>query len=128
MKINEKLLENINQRINNVKAKKLWENANPSEPISSVTRINLNNANYKYYEIIYRGSTSSSSLERLSTGRIPKGNGTRISMIYSVSNGEARVRERIITYINDMTLEIATNSGIDGDTVCIPIIILGYNE
>lgn len=128
MKINEKLLENINQKINNVKAKKLWENANPSEPISSVTRINLNNANYKYYEIIYRGSTNSSSLERLSTGRIPKGNGTRISMIYSVGAGEARVRERIITYINDMTLEIATNSGIDGDTVCIPIIILGYNE
>ena len=128
MKINEKLLENINQRINNVKAKKLWENANPSEPISSVTRINLNNANYKYYEIIYRGSTNSSSLERLSTGRIPKGNGTRISMIYSVSAGEARVRERIITYINDTTFEIATNSGIDGDTVCIPIMILGYNE
>lgn len=128
MKINEKLLENINQRINNVKAKKLWENANPSEPISSATRINLNNANYKYYEIIYRGSTSSSNLERLSTGRIPKGNGTRISMIYSVRDGEARVRERIITYINDTTLEIAPNVGADGDTVCIPIMILGYNE
>ena len=128
MKINEKLLENINQRINSVKTKKLWENANPSEAISSAIRINLNNANYKYYEIIYRGSTSSSSLERLSTGRIPKGNGTRISMIYSTGGGEARVRERIITYINDTTFEISTNSGADGDTVCIPIIILGYNE
>ncbi len=128
MKINEKLLENINQRINNVKAKKLWENANPSEAISSPKRINLNNANYKYYEIIYRGSTSSSNLERLSTGRIPKGNSTRISMIYSVSNGEARVRERIITYINDTTLEIGINSGADGNTVCIPMMILGYNE
>lgn len=128
MKINEKLLENINQKIDSVKAKKLWENANPSEAISSTTRINLNNANYKYYEIIYRGSTSSSSLERLSTGRIPKGNGTRISMIYSVGSGDARVRERFITYINDTTLEIAPNVGADGDTVCIPIMILGYNE
>lgn len=128
MQLNDKLLKEFNKKIKNLEIQKLWENANPSEPISSATRINLNNANYKYYEIIYRGSTSSSSLERLSTGRIPKGNGTRISMIYSVSAGEARVRERIITYINDMTLEISTNSGTDGDTVCIPIIILGYNE
>lgn len=128
MQLNDKLLKEFNKKIKNLEIQKLWENANPSEPISSATRINLNNANYKYYEIIYRGSTSSSSLERLSTGRIPKGNGTRISMIYSVSAGEARVRERIITYINDTTLEIATNVGTDGDTVCIPIIILGYNE
>lgn len=127
MQLNDKLLKEFNKKIKNLEIQKLWENANPSEPISSATRINLNNANYKYYEIIYRGSTSSSSLERLSTGRIPKGNGTRISMIYSVSAGEARVRERIITYINDTTLEIAPNVGADGDTVCIPIMILGYN-
>lgn len=128
MQLNDKLLKEFNKKIKNLEIQKLWENANPSEPISSDTRINLNNANYKYYEIIYRGSTSSSSLERLSTGRIPKGNGTRISMIYSIGGGEARVRERIITYINDTTLEIAPNVGADGDTVCIPIIILGYNE
>lgn len=128
MQLNDKLLKEFNKKIKNLEIQKLWENANPSEAISSAIRINLNNANYKYYEIIYRGSTSSSSLERLSTGRIPKGNGTRISMIYSVGNGEARVRERIITYINDTTLEIAPNVGVDGDTVCIPIMILGYNE
>ncbi len=128
MQLNDKLLKEFNKKIKNLEIQKLWENANPSEAISSAIRINLNNANYKYYEIIYRGSTSSSSLERLSTGRIPKGNGTRISMIYSVGDGEARVRERIITYINDTTLEIAPNVGADGDTVCIPIMILGYNE
>lgn len=128
MQLNDKLLKEFNKKIKNLEIQKLWENANPSEAISSAIRINLNNANYKYYEIIYRGSTSSSSLERLSTGRIPKGNGTRISMIYSTGGGEARVRERIITYINDTTFEISTNSGADGDTVCIPIIILGYNE
>lgn len=128
MQLNDKLLKEFNKKIKNLEIQKLWENANPSEAISSATRINLNNSNYKYYEIIYRGSTNSSSLERLSTGRIPKGNGTRISMIYSVGGGDARVRERIITYINDTTFEISTNSGADGDTVCIPIIILGYNE
>ncbi|MDO5003365.1 MAG: hypothetical protein Q4E39_03960 [bacterium] len=132
MQINEKLipkLKNIDvntQNISNITGKILWTNPDPTKSITSNTNITLSSSNYDFYEVIYRGSIDPNNNERLSTGRIPKGNSTRIFQTYQSSTGNVAVRDRKITFVDDTTLSVGTGLANDPDNTCIPYYIIGY--
>lgn len=103
----------------------LWENPNPLSPISSATTITLSTDEYDCYEVIYNTSYTSSMTTYMSTGRIPKGLGTRLQMSYW--NGSNIVlRDREIKYLSDTSFQISQSMAQDGDYVCRPMYIIGY--
>ena len=125
--INDKLLVNVSNKIKSASGIVDWKNNNQSNTELETIKINLDTSDYDYYEIIYRGSMSSDSSERLSTGKIPRGCGTRLFMTYA-SGDTCRIRERVVSFISDTTLKIGQNLGVDGNSTCIPILVLLYKE
>ena len=103
----------------------LWENPNPLSPISSATTITLSTDEYDCYEVIYNTSYTSSMTTYMSTGRIPKGLGTRLQMSYW-SGSNIVLRDREIKYLSDTSLQISQSMAQDGDYVCRPMYIIGY--
>ena len=108
----------------------LWTNSNPTSDIANATNFNLSSSNYNYYEIIYNLSTSGTNIS-ITTGKIPKGKGTILSVVTSGATSFSG-SQRNITYTNDTTLSSGqpysfnnTSRTIDA-SVLIPIIILGY--
>lgn len=125
--INDKLLVNVSNKIKSASGIVGWKNNNQSNTELETIKINLDTSDYDYYEIIYRGSMSNDSSERLSTGKIPKGCGTRLYMIYAAGDS-CRVRERIVSVTSDTILTVGSNLGVDGNSVCVPIMVLLYKE
>ncbi len=125
--INDKLLLNVHKKIREASGKIGWKNKNQLDKAIENFEITLETSDYDYYEIIYRGSMSSDSSERLSTGKIPRGCGTRLFMTYA-SGDTCRIRERVVSFISDTTLKIGPNLGVDGNSTCIPILVLLYKE
>ena len=125
--INDKLLLNVHKKIMEASGKVGWENKNQLDKAIENFEITLETSDYDYYEIIYRGSMSSDSSERLSTGKIPIGCGTRLFMTYA-SGDTCRIRERVVSFISNTALKIGPNLGVDGNSTCIPILVLLYKE
>ena len=131
MKINEKLIPKLKdidvntQNISNITGKILWTNPNP-QAISTATTITLNSSDYDMYEIMYSYSANISSNTLLSTGRIKKGNNTRLQFSYA-GNGSVQLRDREITCVSDTSLTIGVNIGTDTlANTLIPRYIIGY--
>jgi len=116
-------------KLNDLFGKILWKNNSPSSNfVNSV--ITLNSDDYDEYEIIY-SSTNSDTMVK-STGRIPKGYSTTLSMSFGTGSAGPYIRFRHCTYEGITKLHftegvVAYNSTRPVDnTVCIPLYVIGY--
>lgn len=111
--------------LSGVKGFLLWTNPNPTSSMPTTTNITLSTSDYDLYEVIYAPGVSASYDMLMSTGTVKKGYGARLQFCYW-ANSTCMLRDRNISYVNDTTLTIGTNIGIDGDYPCRPMYIIGY--
>lgn len=124
--INQNIVDSLNDRIN-----VLWQNSNPISEFPAQT-VNLNSNDYNYYEIIcVTGTAGDDALRTVSSGKIPKGYGTRLSYSFAGSGG-VNARSRITNFDNNL-IEFKNGYAATGATAytennntLIPILILGY--
>lgn len=110
--------------------KVLWQNSSPTSSFAAQS-ITLNDSDYDFYEIIFNQSTSVDYY--MSTGKLPKGHGTRLTAMF-IATGGSGGRTRIVDYTDDTHLNVQVgricNAGqttvSNDNTACIPIAILGY--
>lgn len=107
----------------------LWTNPSPTSDFIAQT-INLSSSNYDCYEIIFLPIKDTN--EAQSTGRIPKGYGTRLVSPYTGSGG-AGARVRQISYVSDTSLSAQDGNQAMGTTAvstnngrCVPVYVIGY--
>ena len=116
------------QQVENV----LWENTSPTTAIESGAEFSLSSSDYDYYSIIYNLSTSGTNIS-FNTEKIPKGQGTVLSIITSGASNFSGL-QRNINYTSDTKLTSGVpysfnNSSRSVDnTALIPVKIIGYKK
>lgn len=121
--------EILNPKIPRYEKKILWENDNDNSNFSSQS-INLNDSNYKYYEILWKVATNSNNY--LSTGKIPKDKGCQLVCLSGGSGDPLRVRSVNVTFSSQLNFGNAYKGASETTTIatdiCIPCIIYGYYD
>lgn len=118
-------IKNNEISIDNTKGFIIWQNEDTSASITTET-ITLNTSDYDMYEILYRYSSSTSSTDLITTGKIPKGSGTRMQLCYASGNN-LMIRDRNVTYVDATHLTIGENIGNDSvPNAIIPYYVIGY--
>lgn len=110
----------------------LWENTSPTTAIENGAEFSLSSSDYDYYSIIYNLSTSGTNIS-FNTEKIPKGQGTVLSMITSGASNFNGL-QRNINHTSDTKLTSGvpysfnnSSRSID-NTVLIPTKIIGYKK
>lgn len=136
-KLNKDILDLINEKeteINNIKGKVLWTNSSPTSAFANQT-ITLSSGDYEMYEIIFKPTISGDDNNRLqSSGRIPKGYGTRLFVGYAgAANAGANIYSRIVTITSNTQITFDKAYWGYGNTVrtenndlLVPIYVVGY--
>lgn len=114
------------------KPKVLWTNPSPTSEFAGQT-ITLNDSieNYKYYEVMYRRTNSSSTIRNISSGKIPSGQGADLifAYYYNFIRTIESVRGTSISFQNCNQYQTYGNSTITtANSYIIPYQILGYKE
>lgn len=108
----------------------LWTNSSPTSEFASQT-ITLNDAieNYKYYEVIFRRTNSSTTIRNINSGRIPSGFGVDLLLPYyynyirtiSSTSGTSMVIQNCNQYATYGSSTTTTSNGF-----IIPYQVIGY--
>ena len=116
------------QQVENV----LWENTSPTTAIENGAEFSLSSSDYDYYSIIYNLSTSGTNIS-FNTEKIPKGQGTVLSIITSGASNFSGL-QRNINHTSDTKLTSGvpysfnnSSRSID-NTALIPTKIIGYKK
>lgn len=116
----------LNEKINDIKGKVLWQNSDPTSSFPSQTiTLDSNVNNFDSYSILYKYFKFDNQL--LNSGIIPKTFGTKLNASYEF----ACVREvyaptgTSLTFLNGKKMS-AIGSTIDDNDRCVPYQIIGY--
>ena len=127
-----KMQENIEVVVNNIKGKILWSNPYPSQGIVEEMQISLNSDDYDVLEVIYKEENTINFQRSM---KCLKGGSFRLmGTFFPDESSKVYIRKREIQWINNTIYKIkkgyqvASNTEVllDSAVCLIPIYIIGY--